>query len=137
MSVASVFMKLKTFQAKKKSGWMKRIAKIGEGVSWLLRHCLPGQRAASREWYEYFRNILENLGFVFSKHLPALGKPKTKKFLISIHVDDEMLAGKEEPTEWLISELEKHFSVEKEGLFPVGPKGDGEDLSYLKRKMCS
>ena len=116
------------------SRWMKRIAKIGEGVSWLLMRCLPGQRAAAREWCEYFRNILENLGFVFSQRLPALGKHKTKKLLIFIHVDDEMLARKEEPTEWLISELEKHFRVEKEGPFPVGPKGDGEEVSYLKRK---
>ena len=66
--------------------------------------------------------------------MPALGKRKTKKLLIPIHVEDEMLAGKEEPTEWLIKELEKHFSAEKEGPFPVEPSGHGEEVSYLKRK---
>ena len=72
------------------SGWMKRIAKIGEGGSWLLKRSLPGQKAAAREWYEYFRSILENLGLVFSQLLRALGQRKTKKLLISIHADDEM-----------------------------------------------
>ena len=42
------------------SGWMKKLAKIGEGISWLLKRCLPGQRAAAREWCEYFHNVLEN-----------------------------------------------------------------------------
>ena len=74
----------------------------------------------------FFRNTLQELGFVFSQRLQALGKHCAKTLLVSIHVDDEMLAGKEEPVEWLIKELKKHFSVEPGGPFPIGPRGDGE-----------
>ena len=116
------------------SDWMKRAANIGEGIVWRLKRCLPGQRNAATRWYEHLRSILERLGFEFSQHVPALAKHKTKAVWISIHVDDELLAGRREDSLWLVEELEKVFRVEKEGPYPLNRVGNGEELRYLKRK---
>ena len=78
------------------SDWMKRAANIGEGIVWRLKRCLPGQRNAATRWYEHLRSILERLGFEFSQHVPAFAKHKTTAVWISIHVDDELLAGRRE-----------------------------------------
>ena len=116
------------------SDWMKKACNIGDGIVWRLKRCLPGQRNAATRWYEHLRSILERLGFEFSKHVPALARHKTKPVCISIHVDDELLAGKKEDSLWLVEELEKIFRVEKEGPYPLNRIGDGEELRYLKRK---
>ena len=58
------------------SEWTRKVMKIGEGISWVLKRCLPGQRAAARESYEHFRNILEELGFVCQQ---AFGTPSRKE----------------------------------------------------------
>ena len=116
------------------SDWMKRACNIGEGIVWRLKRCLPGQRNAATRWYEHLRSILERLGFEFSQHVPALAKHKTRAVCISIHVDDELLAGQREDSLWLVEELEKVFRVEKEGPYPLTRIGNGEELRYLKRK---
>ena len=116
------------------SDWMKKACNIGEGIVWRLKRCLPGQRNAATRWYEHLRSILERLGFEFSQHVPALAKHKTKAVCISIHVDDELLAGQREDSLWLVEELEKVFRVEKEGPYPLNRNGNGEELRYLKRK---
>ena len=116
------------------SDWMKKACNIGEGIVWRLKRCLPGQRNAATRWYEHLRSILERLGFEFSQHVPALAKHKTKAVCISIHVDDELLAGQREDSLWLVEELEKVFRVEKEGPYPLTRNGNGEELRYLKRK---
>ena len=95
------------------SDWMKKAYNIGEGIVWRLKRCLPGQRNAATRWYEHLRSILERLGFEFSQHVPALAKHKTRAICISIHVDDELLAGQREDSLWLVEELEKVFRVEK------------------------
>ena len=66
--------------------------------------------------------------FRVSKHVPALAKHKTRPLCISIHVDDELLAGEKEDTVWLVEELEKIFRVEKEGPYPLNRTGNGEEL---------
>ena len=116
------------------SDWMKKACNIGEGIVWRLKRCLPDQRNAATRWYEHLRSILERLGFEFSQHVPALAKHKTKAVCISIHVDDELLAGQREDSLWLVEELEKVFRVEKEGPYPLTRNGNGEELRYLKRK---
>ena len=116
------------------SDWMKKACNIGDGIVWRLKRCLPGQRNAATRWYEHLRSIVERLGFEFSKHVPALARHKTRPVFISIHVDDELLAGKKEDSLWLVEELEKIFRVEKEGPYPLNRIGDGEELRYLKRK---
>ena len=116
------------------SDWMKKACNIGEGIVWRLKRCLPGQRNAATRWYEHLRSILERLGFEFSQHVPALAKHKTRAVCISIHVDDELLAGQREDSLWLVEELEKVFRVEKEGPYPLTRNGNGEELRYLKRK---
>ena len=116
------------------SAWMKKACNIGEGIVWRLKRCLPGQRNAATRWYEHLRSILERLGFEFSEHVPALAKHKTRAVCISIHVDDELLAGQREDSLWLVEELEKVFRVEKEGPYPLNRIGTGEELRYLKRK---
>ena len=97
---------------------MKRACNIGEGIVWRLKRCLPGQRNAATRWYEHLRSILERLGFEFSQHVPGLARHKTRAVWISIHVDDELLAGQREDSLWLVEELEKVFRVEKEGPYP-------------------
>ena len=116
------------------SDWMKKACNIGEGIVWRLKRCLPGQRNAATRWYEHLRSILERLGFEFSQHVPALAKHKTRAVCISIHVDDELLAGQREDSLWLVEELEKVCRVEKEGPYPLTRNGNGEELRYLKRK---
>ena len=116
------------------SDWMKRACNIGEGIVWRLKRCLPGQRNAATRWYEHLRSILDRLGFEFSQHVPALARHKTRAVWISIHVDDELLAGQRGDSLWLVEELEKVFRVEKEGPYPLNRIGNGEELRYLKRK---
>eukprot|EP00439_Symbiodinium_sp_Y106_P022811 s2616_g2.t2 len=113
--------------------WMKKVCNIGEGVVWRLKRCLPGQRNAATRWYEHLRSILEKLGFVFSVHVP-LARHVKRRLCISIHVDDELLAGEKQETVWLVEELEKIFKVEKEGPYPSDRIGRGEEMRYLKRK---
>ena len=50
------------------------------------------------------------LGFVFSVHEPALARHIKRKLCISIHVDDELLAGEKDETIWLMEALEKTFT---------------------------
>ena len=117
------------------SSWMKKACNdVGEGIVWRLKRCLPGQRNAATRWYEHLRSILEKLGFVFSVHVPALARHVKRRLCISIHVDDELLAGEKQETVWLVEELEKIFKVEKEGPYPSDRIGRGEDMRYLKRK---
>ena len=116
------------------SAWMRKACNIGVGVVWMLKRCLPGRRNAATRWYEHLRSILEGIGFEFSKHVPALAKHRTRPLCISIHVDDELLAGEREETVWLVEELETIFRVEEEGPYPLNRVGNGEELRYLKRK---
>ena len=51
---------------------------------------------------------------------------------MSIHVDDELVAGAKGEGKWLIRELEKFFKLTVEGPFP-SHRGSGEQLHYLKR----
>ena len=66
---------------------------------------------------------------MFLVHVPALARHVKRPLCISIHVDDELLAGEKNEMIWLVTrlveELEKIFRSEKEGPYPMDRVGKG------------
>ena len=52
--------------------------------------------------------------------------------MVSVHVDDELIAGKKGQGSWLVKELQKFFKLTVEGPYP-SERGSREQLHYLKR----
>ena len=66
--------------------------------------------------------------------MPSVLRHQTRKIVINVHVDDELIAAEtKEDIEWVIAELKKHYKLQAEGPFPVEGLGGGEELSYLKK----
>ena len=57
---------------------------------------------------------------------------KVRPVAVSVHVDDELIAGRKGQSKWLVSELKKVFKLTIEGPFP-SERGSREQLHYLKR----
>ena len=62
--------------------------------------------------------ILERLGFEAFKGIPSVLRHKVRPVAVSVHVDDELVAGKKGQSKWLVSELKKVFKLTIEGPFP-------------------
>ena len=114
--------------------WIRQALGIQEGVVWQLHRCLPGQRNAALRWFLKFTGILKHIGFVECVNMPSLMKHGTRQLVINIHVDDELVAGQEADIRWLKDELGRMCKLQVEGPFPDGARGNGEEISYLKKK---
>ena len=62
---------------------------------------------------------LAALGFLQCTAMPSVMRHKSRKVVINIHVDDELVAAESlEEAHWFIGELKKKFKVQVEGPFP-------------------
>ena len=114
------------------SPWIRTLLGLDEDHVWKVEKCLPGQRSAAEQWFTHLVEILKRLGFEQFVGIPSILKHRVKKIAVSIHVDDELVAGAKGEGRWLICELEKFFKLTVEGPFP-SHRGSGEQLHYLKR----
>ena len=114
------------------SPWIKKLLGLDEDCVWKVEKCLPGQRAAAEQWFSHLCAILERLGFEAFKGIPSVLRHKVRPVAVSVHVDDELVAGKKGQSRWLVSELKKVFKLTIEGPFP-SERGSREQLHYLKR----
>ena len=114
------------------SPWIKRLLGLNEDCVWKVEKCLPGQRAAAEQWFSHLCAILERLGFEAFKGIPSVLRHKVRPVAVSVHVDDELVAGKKGQSKWLVSELKKVFKLTIEGPFP-SERWSREQLHYLKR----
>jgi len=64
--------------------WALQSGEHGNGVqSWILKRCLPGQRAAASEWHKYFTEICERYGCI--NFQGTMFKHKDEMAFISVH----------------------------------------------------
>ena len=115
-------------------GWIKELLGLATDDLWDLRRVLPGQRNGAQRWFNHFTEFLKSLGFLQCTAMPSVMRHKSRKVVINIHIDDELVAAESmEEAHWFIGELKKKFKVQVEGPFPTGSTGAGEELSYLKK----
>ena len=76
------------------SPWIKRLLGLDEDAVWKVQKCLPGQRAAAEQWFSRLCAILQRLGFEVFKGIPSVLRHKVRPVVVSVHVDDELIAGK-------------------------------------------
>ena len=108
---------------------MPRVVKLGKSDFIILR-CLPGQRDASKLWYNHF---VETLKSKFDAEVcteqPCVLKVKTLAAMV-LHVDDVLFMGDEE---WIkttfLPELEKEFRLSS----TVVSREHGGHFEFLKR----
>ena len=116
------------------SQWMKDLLQLSQDTIWELKRVLPGQRNGAQRWFQDFTHNLQKIGFYVCTAMPSVLRHQTRKIVINVHVDDELIAAEtKEDIEWVIAELEKHYKLQAEGPFPVEGLGGGEELSYLKK----
>ena len=106
------------------SPWMKRLLGLGEDCIWQVQKCLPGQRAATEQWFSHLCAVLERLGFEAFKGIPSVLRHKVRPVVVSVHVDDELIAGKKGQGSWLVKELQGPYPSER---------GSREQLQYFKQ----
>jgi hypothetical protein len=81
-----------------------------------LKKCLYGLKQAGREWSEFFKKVLLELDFVPLKSDPCVFKHKTKLAIMSVHVDDILLATDDEEFRRLVvAGLGKRLKIKDEG----------------------
>lgn len=80
-------------------------------------------------------DIFSEKAGILAVHIYALSDAsQDKEDVINIHVGDELVAAENmEEAHWFMNELRKKFQLQVEGRFPQGPRGAGEELSYLKK----
>ena len=78
----------------------------GDGMRfWILKRCLPGQRAAASEWNQFFTEVCERYGFINFRG--TIFKHKEEMAFISVHIDDVWVAGTKEYINKFHAELSK------------------------------
>ena len=95
-----------------------------------LTRSLPGQRTAAKSWYDMFRETVMKFGGTVDEMQPTLFK--MKDVMLSVHVDDVIMAGTSEACERLICRFKQEagWKLEVEGPF----KYASHEFTYLKRK---
>lgn len=115
-------------------GWIKELLGLPAIALWKLKRVLPGQRNGAQRWFNSFADKLQSIGFEQCMAIPSVFRHKTKRILVNMHVDDELVASETAgDAHWLISELKKTYKLQVEGPFPEGLLGDGEEINYLKK----
>ena len=116
------------------SGWIKQLLGLSQDMLWQLRRVLPGQRNGAQRWFQNFPNHLQRLGFKCCVAMPSVLKHGTKRVVINVHVDDELIASESESDLlWVVEELKEIYKLQIEGPVPKGPLGAGEEISCLKK----
>ena len=100
---------------------------------WQLCKVLPGQRNGAQRWFQDFTAVL-SLGFSQCVAMPSVSRHRTRRVVLNVHVDDELIAAEQaSDIEWLVQELQEIYNVQVEGPVPREPLGSGEELNYLKK----
>eukprot|EP00435_Cladocopium_sp_Y103_P061809 s441_g23.t1 len=109
---------------------------LEEDEVWVLERLLPGQRAGTKEWSLFLKEVVEKEGYETFLLSPNLYVKKDGKGevegAILVHVDDIQLAATPQEGKRLKAKLEARFSLTTQG--PCGPGGTEEAVHFLKRK---
>ena len=100
------------------------------GMKYRLDRCLPGQRTATKSWYDLLKEETLSLGGQADVMQPTLFK--LEELLVSVHADDLIMVGSRKASERYIRYLREKakWKIEVEGPFSKA----GDEFSYLKRK---
>ena len=106
-----------------------RVVRLGS-TDYVILRCLPGQRDASKLWYQFFVEKLQRLfGAIVCKEQPCVLKVENEVAMV-MHVDDIMFLGDQS---WIHSvflpELEKEFRLTSS----VVDRSTGGSFEFLKR----
>ena len=109
---------------------------LKEDEVWVLDRLLPGQRAGTKEWSLFLKEVVEKEGYETFQLSPNLYVKKSEKGdvegAILVHVDDIQLAATPTEGQRLKAKLEEKFSLTTQG--PCGPGGTEESVHFLKRR---
>ena len=97
---------------------------------WILRRCLPGQRAAASEWNQFFVEVCARHGF--DNFQGTIFKHREQQAYISAHIDDLLVVGSKEFILGFHGELSKELKLKIEGPLQCGDEGS---IYYLKREL--
>ena len=114
----------------------KEYTVVSFGGKWYqLAYTLPGQRTGSSDWFDFLKEILVEEGMESDVGLPSLfykhpGRNGEGGVLMSTHVDDLEVFGKEKQTNDVVELLKRHkLKIKYEGPVSVG---EGK-CTFLKR----
>ena len=62
------------------------------------------------QWFSHLCAVLERFGFEAFKGIPSVLSHKVRPVVVSVCVDDELIAGKKGQGSWLVKELQKFFT---------------------------
>ena len=116
------------------SSWIKNLLRLPESSMWQLCKVFPGQRNGAQRWFQDFSAVLKRLGFSQCVAMPSVLRHRTRRVVLNVHVDDELIAAEQaSDIEWLVEELRKIYKLQVEGPVPRESLGAGEELNYLKK----
>ena len=99
--------------------------------SFVILRCLPGQRDASKLWYQHFTSKLQSaVGATICAEQPCILKCGSDGASVLIHVDDIMFIGTEE---WVTTKLLPGLSAEFKLTHSYVKRHEGGSFEFLKR----
>ena len=101
---------------------------------WRLARCLPGQRDAASRWFDYLKMALEELGMENHLSLPSLFRHKEKDLGMVCHVDDLIVAGREDDLTWFLDKMRSRFVISESGTLPQLDQDAREPVRCLKKR---
>ena len=111
-------------------------------ASWRLLYVLPGQKDAARLWSDFLAEMLEKYGVARCISSPTLFRKMIDAMVVMVlvvHVDDLQIAGEQEESNKLISDLSKETKLQKEGPFLTREERErgysSRSMRFLKRKF--
>ena len=111
-------------------------------ASWRLLYVLPGQRDAAQLWSDFLTEMLEKYGMTRCISSPTLFRKMIDAMVVMVlvvHVDDLQIAGEQEESNKLISDLSKETKLQKEGPILTLEERDrgwsSRSMRFLKRKF--
>ena len=111
-------------------------------ASWRLLYVLPGQRNAAQSWSDFLAEMLEKYGVTRCISSPTLFRKMIDAMVVMVlvvHVDDLQIAGEQEESNKLISDLSKETKLQKEGPFLTREERErgwsSRSMRFLTRKF--
>ena len=108
-------------------------------ASWRLLYVLPGQRDAA----DFLAEMLEKYGKTRCVSSPTLFRKMIDAMVVMVlvvHVDDLQMAGEQEESDKLISDLSTETKLQKEGPFLTREERErgwsSRSMRFLKKKVC-
>ena len=105
-------------------------------------YVLPGQRDAAQLWSDFLAEMLEKYGVTRCISSPTLFRKMIDAMVVMVlvvHVDDLQIAGEQEESNKLISDLSKETKLQKEGPFLTREERErgwsSRSMRFLKRKF--